>query len=265
MQSEIKNNKMAAMPIPKLMLVMGLPMIISMVLQALYNIVDSAFVANMSAYGEEALNALTLAFPVQMLMVAMGVGTGVGAGALLSKSLGQGDRERASRTADNAVLSAAILYLVFLLFGLFGLPFYIRSQTTNPLISQMASEYLGICSVLSFGILFFSIYEKLLQATGRSIYSTIAQVAGALTNIIFDPIMIYGLFGCPEMGVSGAAYATVLGQCVSMVLALIFHLRVNREISNRLHNMKPSGEILKKIYAIGLPAIIAQALMSLMT
>ncbi|MCM1284494.1 MAG: MATE family efflux transporter [Roseburia sp.] len=253
------------MPVNRLMIGMGIPMIISMMLQAVYNIVDSAFVANMGKNGEMALNALTLAFPVQMLMVAVGIGTGVGVNALLAKSLGQGDREKASRTAGNGVCLMAVIYIVFLLFGLFGTKSYIASQTKNDVVAQMAVDYLQICCGCSFGILFFSLYEKVLQATGKSMYSTIAQVAGAVTNIILDPILIYGWMGFPEMGVRGAAYATVIGQIVSALCGLILHLKANREIKNGFRYIKPSASIIKGIYSIGFPAIIAQALMSVMT
>lgn len=265
MKTQESMNKMATVDIGKLMLSMGIPMILSMVLQAFYNIVDSAFVSNMPGTGEAALNALTLAFPVQMLMVAIGIGTGVGTNALLSKSLGQGNTEKVNKTSGNSLFLGLVIYIVFFLFGCFGINIYMSSQTSNPQIHQMAVEYLRICCLLSFGIVFFSIFEKLLQATGRSIYSTIAQVTGALTNIIFDPILIYGYFGFPAMGVKGAAYATVAGQIISFLLALFFHLKYNKEISNKSIYFKPSGKIIGEIYAIGLPAIIAQALMSLMT
>lgn len=259
------SNKMAVMPMGRLMLSMGIPMIVSMMLQALYNIVDSAFVSNMAQNGEEALNALTLAFPVQMLMVAIGVGTGVGVNVLLSKSLGQGNKEKANLVSGNAIFLGIVIYVVFLLFGIFGVRFYISTQTSNPLIYDLAVRYLTICCTASIGIVFYSLFEKLLQATGNSLYSTIAQVTGAVTNIILDPIMIYGLFGCPEMGVDGAALATVLGQIVSWVLAVIFHVTVNKEIKNGVKYVKPSVSIIREIYRIGLPAIIAQALMSVMT
>lgn len=265
MEQSPETSKMGRMPVPKLMLAMGIPMILSMVLQAVYNIVDSAFVSNMAENGEAALNALTLAFPMQMLMVAIGIGTGVGTNVLLSKRLGQGNKEGASRVAGNGIFLAIVIYVVFLLFGLFGVRIYISTQTTNPLIFDMAVSYLRICCTISVGIVFFAIFEKMLQAAGHSMYSTIAQIAGAVTNIVLDPIMIYGLLGCPAFGVVGAAYATVIGQCVSFLLALIFHLKVNTEISNRLRYLKPSGRIIREIYAIGLPAIIAQALMSVMT
>lgn len=265
MKQQEELNRMGSAPVKNLMLSMGIPMILSMVLQALYNIVDSAFVSNMAVNGEAALNALTLAFPVQMLMVAVGIGTGVGMNALLAKSLGQGNREKANRVAGNALFLAAVIYAVFLLFGLFGVRIYVSSQTSNALILEMAVTYLQICCVVSFGIVFYSIFEKLLQATGHSLLSTIAQVAGAVTNIIMDPILIYGLLGFPEMGVAGAAWATVLGQVVSLILALVFHLKFNREVSNRISYMRPSAKIIGEIYAIGLPAIISQALMSVMT
>ncbi|MDO4555400.1 MAG: MATE family efflux transporter [Lachnospiraceae bacterium] len=258
-------NKMGTEPVGKLMLSMGIPMILSMMLQAVYNIVDSAFVSNMPQNGEAALNALTLAFPVQMLMVAVGIGTGVGTNALLSKCLGQGDKERANKASGNAIFLGIVIYIVFLLFGIFGTGIYIRSQTSNPMILEMAEEYLRICCVFSMGIVFFSIFEKLLQATGRSMLSTTSQITGAVINIILDPILIYGLFGIPAMGVKGAAYATVIGQIASFLAGWFFHIKYNKEIKNGLSYMKPSLKIIGRIYSIGLPAIIAQALMSFMT
>lgn len=265
MNNEKKMNKMGTVPVKKLILSMGIPMIVSMVFQAVYNIVDSAFVSNMKSDGEAALNALTLAFPVQMLMIAFSIGTGVGANALLSKSLGQRENEKVNKTAGNSVFLGMIMFAAFVIFGIFGTEPYIKSQTSDPEIIQMAVSYLRICCIISIGSVFFAIYEKLLQSTGRSIFSTIAQIGGALTNIVLDPIMIYGLFGCPKLGVKGAAYATVIGQCVSFVMALIFHLKFNKEISNNFKYLYPSAEIIKEIYSIGLPAIIAQALMSVMT
>ena len=256
---------MSETPVSRLMLSMGIPMIISMLLQAFYNIVDSAFVSNMKDGGEAALNALTLAFPVQVLMIAVSIGTGVGTNALLSKSLGRGDSELAAKVAGNSNFLAVIIYIACLLFGLFGVRAYITSQTENAQITEMAVSYLRICCTISMGIVAFSVFEKLLQATGLSLYSTIAQIAGAVVNIILDPIMIYGLLGVPKMGVSGAAYATVIGQIVSAVTAMFFHYRLNRSVRNGARYMKPSASIIKGIYSIGLPAIIAQALMSVMT
>lgn len=262
---ETNESSMATEPVNKLMLKMGIPMILSMMLQAVYNIVDSAFVSNMKGTGEIALNALTLAFPVQMLIVAVGIGTGVGVNALLAKSLGQGDKEKASKTAGNGILLATVIYVLFFIFGILGTKGYIATQTSNIQIAEMATQYLCICCVCSFGIIYFSIFEKVLQATGKSLYSTIAQILGAVVNIILDPILIYGMFGFPELGVKGAALATVIGQVVSCLCALSFHFKVNKEVSNGLSYIKPDGTIIKGIYAIGFPAIIAQALMSVMT
>ena len=249
-----ESNKMKEMPVNKLMVQMGIPMILSMALQAVYNIVDSAFVGNMRVGSESALNALTLVFPVQMLMVAVGIGTGVGTNALLARTLGQGDNKKAAKIAGNSLCLGVIIYAVCLLFGIFGVKAYISSQTVDAEVISMGTGYLRICCVISFGIIFFSIFEKLLQATGRSLYSTIGQVVGAVVNIILDTIMIYGI----------CAYATVIGQVVSAVLLFIFHIKLNKEFEHGVKFMKPNGRIIREIYAIGLPAIIAQALMSIM-
>ena len=195
----------------------------------------------------------------------MGIGTGVGVNALIAKCLGQGNRDKANKVAGNAIFLGIIIYAVFLLFGLFGTGAYVRSQTSNRKIIEMASGYLKICCIASFGIVFYSLYEKIIQATGRSMYSTIAQVSGAVLNIILDPIMIYGLLGCQELGVNGAAYATIIGQIVSFVLDYIFHIKFDIEIDNGIKYIKPDKKIIWEIYTIGLPAIIAQALMSVMT
>lgn len=264
-------NKMGADAVWKVMLSMGIPIILSMVLQACYNIVDSMFVARipdsggLTNVGEYAVNALTLAFPVQMLIVAFGIGTGVGVNALLAKSLGQRDKEKVAKAAGNGVSLALIIYVVFLLFGLFGVKAYIGSQTNDEVILEMGSSYLSICSVASIGIVLFSIYEKLLQSTGKTVYSTIAQILGAVVNIILDPVMIFGYFGLPEMGIRGAAYATVIGQLVSMFIAMFFHYKKNTEVKSGLKYLKLEKGIVKEIYVIGLPAIIMQALMSFMT
>lgn len=257
-------EKMGSAPMKKLILSMGFPVILSMMLQALYNIVDSAFVSNMEG-GEAALNALTLAFPVQMLMVALSVGTGVGVNVLLAKSLGQQDYEKASAAAGNAIFLGFLMTAGFILFGCFGVRAYIATQTVNPVVSEMAVQYLRICCVCSVGIAFFGIFEKMLQAAGLTTQSTIAQVSGAAVNIVLDPIMIYGLLGCPALGVAGAAYATVIGQITSVVAALLFHLKWNKSVSKEVRFLKPQANLIKAIYSIGVPAIIAQALMSFMT
>lgn len=264
-------NKMGTRPIPQIMLTMGIPMILSMVLQACYNIVDSMFVARIpdtdaiSHTGEYAVNALTLAFPVQMLIVAFGIGTGVGVNALLARSLGQNDREKAGKAAGNGITLSLIIYACFFLFGLLGIGIYLKTQTKDPVILEMGTTYLKICTLASFGIILFSIYEKLLQATGKSIYSTIAQITGAVANMILDPVLIFGYFGCPQLGIAGAAYATIIGQILSMVIAAIFHYSKNKEVPNGLPYLKLKKKTVEEIYTIGLPAIIMQALMSFMT
>lgn len=259
-----EKSKMKDLPVNQLMMQMGLPMILSMALQAVYNIVDSAFVGNMQEGSEAALNALTLVFPVQMLMVAFAVGTGVGTNALLAKSLGQQNAKKAARAAGNGIFLGLIIYALCLLFGIGGVKSYISTQTGDAEVLSMSVSYLRICCCISFGLIFQGIFEKLLQATGRSLYSTIAQISGALTNIVLDPILIYGLGPAPKMGVAGAAYATVIGQIVSGGMCFYFHRKLNVEIEQELNYLKPQASIIKEIYAIGLPAIISQALMSFM-
>lgn len=270
MENEISMNKMGIKSIKSLLLIMGMPMVLSMALQALYNIVDSYFVSCMYSdtianFGDYAVNALTLAFPIQMLMVAIGVGTGVGINALLSRSLGEGNRPKGNLITGNSIFLGLCTYVVFLIFGLFGVDAYMASQTNNQIVLEMGNSYLRICTILSFGITMYMIYEKLLQATGKTTLSTIAQVAGAAVNIILDPILIFGFWGCPQLGIAGAAYATVFGQCVSFILDAIFHYKLNKEIDSGLIYMKPQRAIIKEIYKIGIPAIIMQALMSFMT
>ena len=262
-------NKMAAEPVGPLMFRIGLPIVLSMVLQAAYNVVDSAYLARMATGGEDALTALSLAFPVQLFMVAVSIGTGVGTNALLAKLLGLGDRESANRTAGNAQFLGIVISLVFMGFSLVGVRPYVYSQSAGGSISrtvlESAIDYLHICCGIPFGIVLFSVYEKMLQATGRSLYSTIAQISGAVVNIVLDPFLIYGWCGLPELGVRGAAWATVIGQLVSMGLGLFFHLKFDVEITNKLAYFKPSRKTILGIYAIGLPAIISQALLTVMT
>ena len=265
MEEKQITNKMGIEPVGSLILKMGIPMILSMMLQAFYNIVDSYFVSSMEGVGDAAVNALTLAFPIQALMVALAIGTGVGVNSLLSKFLGMGDRKTASRIAGNAVFLSVCTYILFLIFGLFFVDAYISSQTSDPIIQEMGYSYLKICTVLSFGSVIYMIYEKLLQGTGKTVLSTIAQVSGAITNIILDPIMIFGMFGCPALGIAGAAYATVIGQVVSLVLGMIFHHTKNKEIETKAEYLVPDKEIITAIYRVGIPAIIMQALMSVMT
>jgi putative MATE family efflux protein len=260
----VEQNKMGTARVSTLVLKMGLPMILSMILQAFYNVVDSYFVSQMPN-GEVGVTALTLAFPIQLLMIAIGVGTGVGINALLSRSLGAGEREKASRIAGNAIFLGICTYAVFLFIGIFGVGAYLRSQTTDAAVLEMATEYLRICTIISFGAILSMIYEKLLQGVGRTTLSTIAQLAGAVTNIVLDPIMIFGWLGCPEMGIAGAAWATVIGQIVTFVMSAYLHHAKNRDLDTGLKYLKPQGKTIAEIYKIGIPAIIMQALMSIMT
>ena len=217
---------MGVLPVKKLIISMSLPMMISMLVQALYNVVDSIFVAQVS---KDALAAVTYAFPMQTMMIAVGSGTGVGINALLSKSLGEKNFKRANAAANNGLFLTILSALVFLGVGLLGAGPFIRSQVSNPQIVDYGTTYLGICCSFSFGIFFQMTLERLLQSTGLTIFSMISQGTGAVINIIFDPILIFGYFGFPKLGVAGAAYATVLGQCVAAVLGLILNLKFNKE------------------------------------
>lgn len=271
MESKEETNVMGTGSIPSVLMKMGIPIICSMVLQACYNIVDTMFVSHMPDMngiehaGSQAVNALTLAFPFQMLLVAFGIGTGVGVNALLSRCLGQNNKKRAAYAAGNGVMLGIIIYVIFVILGVFGIKKYLTIQTENPVVISMGTTYLDICVFLSFGVILFGIYEKMLQSTGKTIYSTIAQIAGAVANIILDPIMIYGLIGCPAMGIAGAAAATVIGQILSLVIALYFQYFRNREIPAGIKYFRLKGSVVKDIYSIGVSAIIMQALMSVMT
>lgn len=256
----IEQNKLAVAPIKKLIWQLGLPMIISMVLQALYNVVDSAFVANMEGSGAIANEALTYAFPIQILMIAIGVGTGVGINALLSKSLGEKNKEKVNVIAGNGIFISLIIFVFFLIFGLFLSKWFISLFASDKEVIQMGASYLAICCSLSFGSIGFTIYERFLQATGNTLLSTIAQISGAVINIVFDYIFIYPL----NMGVDGAALATVLGQFVSLIIAMLFHYLKNKEISGNLKYLKPNWSIIKEIYKIGLSAALMQGLLSVM-
>ena len=254
---ELTQNKLLVEPVKKLIWKLGLPMIISMVLQALYNVVDSVFVANMEHLANE---ELTYAFPIQILMIAIGVGTGVGINALLSKSLGENNKEKVNKVSGNGIFICLVIYLFFLVFGLFLSKWFISLFTKNDEIIKMGANYLNICCSLSLGSIGFTVYERFLQATGNSLYSTIAQISGAVINIVFDYIFIYPL----NMGVEGAAYATVFGQFVSLIIAMLFHYLKNKDINGNLKYIKPSWYIIKEIYKIGLSAILMQGLLSVM-
>lgn len=258
----IKENKMGTMTVNKLLISMSLPMIISMLVQALYNVIDSMFVAQIS---ENALTAVSLAFPLQSLMIAVGVGTGVGVNAVLSKSLGQKDFESANKAASNGIILSFLSYVIFALIGVFLTGVFFKSQTSNVEIINHGSQYIYICTILSVGLFGQIILERLLQSTGKTFYTMITQGIGAIINIILDPILIFGLFGAPEMGVAGAAVATVTGQIIAMFLALYFNLKKNHEIKLNKKVFKLDIKIIKRIYAVGVPSIVMQSIGSVMT
>lgn len=253
-------NKMAIEPINKLILKMGLPMIVSMVLQALYNVIDSIFVANMGSTGAIANQALTYAFPIQIMIIAIGVGTGVGLNALLSKSLGENDKNKVNKIAGNGIFLSICIYIFFLIFGLFFSKWFISLFTNDKEIIKMGTTYLKICTCLSLGSIGYTVYERFLQATGKTMLSTISQISGAVTNIVLDYIFIYPL----DMGVAGAAWATIIGQFVSLFIAMYFHYKKNKEIDGSLKYINPDVGIIKAIYSIGVSAALMQALLAVM-
>lgn len=258
---ETKKNKMATVPMKKLFWKMGLPMIISMVLQALYNVVDSIFITNMGETGVLANQALTLAFPIQILIIAIGVGTGVGLNSLLSKSLGEGNPEKVNRIAGNGIFLSLCIFLVFLLFGAFGSRWFISLFASgNEEVITMGTTYLRICCCFSLGAIGYTVYERFLQSTGKTMLSTISQISGALVNIILDYVFIYPL----GMGVAGAAWATVIGQFVSLIIAAVFHYTKNKEIQGDPKYIKPETELIKGIYTIGISATLMQTLLAVM-
>ncbi|MBU9745013.1 MATE family efflux transporter [Lachnospiraceae bacterium ASD3451] len=262
MEEVQQENKMGVMPINRLLITMSLPMVISMLVQALYNVVDSMFVAMI---GEDALTAVSLAFPIQSLMIAVSTGTGVGINALLSRSLGEKNFKEANRAANNGVFLGILSYLAFALFGIFFSRIFFETQTNDARIIQYGTEYLMICTIFSLGIFMQITFERLMQSTGRTIYNMITQGTGAVINIVLDPILIFGLLGFPKMGVAGAAAATVIGQTVSMLMSFYFNEKKNVEIKLRVREFRPNAKTLRNIYAVGFPSIIMQSISSVMT
>lgn len=256
-----QENKMGIMPVNKLLFSMSVPMMISMLVQALYNVVDSIFVAQIS---ENALTAVSLANPVQMLMIAIGAGTGVGVNALLSRSLGEKNHEKASEVAKNGIFLSFMSYLVFLFVGLFLVAPFFQSQTDDTEIVAYGIDYLSVICCCSIGIYAQFVYERILQSTGRTFQTMITQTLGAVVNLILDPILIFGLFGVPAMGVRGAALATVIGQCVAGITAWQMNVHQNKDVDVSLKEFRPSGDIIKQIYKIGVPSIIMQSIGSIM-
>lgn len=257
-----KENKMGTMPENKLLISMAVPMMLSMLVQALYNVVDSIFVAKIS---EDALTAVSLAFPVQNLLIALGTGTGVGINALLSKSLGEKNQKLANKVAHNGILLMLFSAVACALFGIFGSRWFFTTQTDDLVLIEYGTQYLTIVMACSFGIFGQFITERLLQATGRTTLSMYTQLLGAVTNLILDPILIFGWFGLPAMGITGAAVATVIGQIISACFGLWLNIKKNPEIQLNVKELVPDGAVIKKIYSVGIPSIIMGSIGSVMT
>ena len=259
-----QENKMGVMPVGKLLVNMATPMIISMIVQALYNVVDSIYVSRIS---ESAVTALSLAFPIQNLLIGFGVGIGVGVNAFLSKALGEGDREKANRTAGNGILLTLIAAVGFLIFGLCGAEAFFKTQSEVQETVEGGAAYLSICCIFSVGVLISILCERLLQATGRTVHTMVTQGVGAITNIILDPVFIFGVdfLGIPAMGIAGAAVATVVGQWVSATLGIIFNLKLNPDVQFGLRYMKPDRKIISPVLSVGIPAIVMNSIGSVMT
>ena len=258
---DLRENKMGVMPVGKLLLNMAIPMIISMLVQAFYNVVDSVYVSRVS---ESAVTALSLAFPVQNMQIGFAIGIGVGVNSLLSKSLGEGNRDKANRTAGNGVFLALIAVAVFMLFGFFGTRPYYEMQSDVAETVEGGIAYSSICCIFTLGIFVEILGERLLQATGRTVHTMITQGTGAIVNIILDPIFIFGYFGIPAMGVAGAAVATVIGQWIAAALAMIFNLKYNPDVQLGLKYMKPDWKVIRQILTVGVPTIIMNSIGSIM-
>ena len=257
-----KENKMGTMPVNKLLVTMSLPMVISMIVQALYNIFDSIFVSRLS---EDALTAVSMAFPMQNLMISVAVGTGVGINAMLSRALGEKKFEAANKTAENGIFIEVLGYVLFLLIGIFVTKPFFLAQAGAGDIANMGIEYTRICLLMSFGIFMQIGFERILQSTGRTIFTMITQSTGAIINIILDPILIFGLFGMPKMGVAGAAIATVTGQICAAILAITFNLTKNPDVHICFKGFKPQIIFVKNILSVGIPSIIMSSVGSAMT
>ncbi|MFC2584748.1 MAG: MATE family efflux transporter [Lachnoanaerobaculum saburreum] len=261
--TEKKENRMGVMPVGKLLFAMSTPMVISFLVQSLYNIVDSIFVAR---YSPDALAAVSLAYPIQILMIAVSVGTGVGVNALLSRSLGEGKKKKAKLTADNAILLGILASIMFALFGVLCTKLFFDSQTKSESIRQLGYSYLSVVTIFSFGLMLEVTFERILQSTGKTVFNMITQSVGAIINIILDPILIFGFFGVPKLGIAGAAIATVAGQIIAMILSFIFNMKYNEDVDIRFgtHIFIPDFGIIKQIYKVGIPSIAMQAMSTLM-
>lgn len=273
-EETIRENKMGYVPVNKLLVSMATPMIISMLVQALYNIIDSAFVSRIGGEiiasegmteGSIALNAVGLAFPIQMLLIAFGTGTSVGVNALLSRALGEKDFDTVHKSANNGVFLSFLNFVVFFILGAFFSNAIISMQGGTGLTLQYGKTYLSIVTMGSIGIYMQLIFERLLQSTGRTLASMCTQLTGAIINIILDPILIFGYIGFPKMGVAGAAIATITGQMIAAIIAIIINHRINKEVKISFKGFKPDIDTIKKIYAVGIPSIIMQSIGSVMT
>ncbi len=262
MSKSVSAARMGTEPLNPLLLSLAIPMMVSMLVQALYNVVDSIFV---SYINEAALSAVSLAFPIQNLLIAFAVGTAVGVNAYLSKSLGEGNHEEANRAAANGLFLAVCSAIGFLIFGLFGAKAFIHAQTTDPLIARYGTEYLTICTVFSLGCCVQCMMEKILVSTGRSTFAMTTQLIGAVTNIVLDPVFIFGLFGVPRLEAAGAAVATVIGQFVGAAAALTLHFLYNKDVHISLRGFRPNGRTIRRIYQVGIPSIAMNAIGSVMT
>ena len=264
MSTEQAQNKMGTMPVRKLLISMSLPMMASMLVQALYNIVDSIFVSRVS---EAALTAVSISFPIQNLMISLGVGIGVGVNALLSKSLGEGNQKHAQRIALQGIFIELICCLIFILIGFFAMDVFFRGQTNDAEIIALGKDYLSICCIFSVGLFAQLIFERLLQATGRTMLSMISQCTGAITNILCDPLLIFGVpaLGIPAMGVTGAAIATVFGQIVGGIVAIVLNVRKNKELRFAVRGFRVEGKVCGSILYIGIPSAIMGSIGSFMT
>lgn len=260
----LKENKMGVMPVGRLLFTMALPMALSMLVQALYNVVDSAFVSKISDVNQDALNAVSLAFPVQNIMIGIATGIAVGVNALLSRALGEKNSEIVNRSALNGVFLAFLGMLLSALFGIFGAEAFMRSQTGNEAVIAYGANYIRIITIASFGIFGEIIFERLLQSTGRTSYTLVTQGTGAIINIILDPILIFGYFGLPRMEVAGAAVATVIGQIIAFVLAVLLNQRKNKDVHLQPRGFRPDWHMIRQILSIGVPSMIMVAIGSLM-
>lgn len=253
-------NKMGSKKINSLIWSMGLPTVLSMILQALYNVVDTTFVINMGPEGALGNLALSAAFPVQILMIAIGVGTGVGINVMLSKNLGEGNKKAVDKIAGNGIFLIVVFSILFLLFGLFLSKPYMRLMSDDATVIRMGTEYLTICCCISFGSIGYAVAERFLMATGKTLFSMIAQITGAVINIVLDYVFIFPL----KMGIAGAAYATVIGQIASFLIAMTLHYTINKEIDGNPKHIAPDFNVIKNVYKLGLPAFLMQGMLALM-